>query len=425
MKVVILGSGISGITTAYYLAKAGYEVTVLERNPTSGMGCSYANGGQLSFSHAEPWNSKTSLRFMLKSIFLGEKSFISFSDLKNKEFLSWALKFIMNSRNSKSKDIAEKILKIGSYSKENLAKILREEKIDFHYKNDGILHFYRNQKNFIKAVKQAKFQEGLGCDVEILNAEECVKKEPTLIKLFDEQKLAGGIFFKDDASGDPALFIKAVEWICKNRYNVNFEYNTEIKNIFTNYKKITGINTDKGVFTGNCYISTLGSYGNSLLKGIGINLNIFPIKGYSLSIPTSELFLSPKIPLTDAENKIVYSKLGSVFRAAGTIEISNPTITENNQKINFLKNTIISTYSDFGDINNAKEWSGFRPYRPDCLPIVCKAKKYGNLYINAGHGSLGWTMSFATSRIIADLINKQETTSEFYFFEEMEKEIYL
>ena len=147
MKVVILGSGISGITTAYYLAKAGYEVTVLERNPDSGMGCSYANGGQLSFSHAEPWNSKTSLSFMLKSIFLGEKSFISFSDLKNKEFLSWALKFIMNSRNSKSKDIAEKILKIGSYSKENLAKILREEKIDFHYKNDGILHFYRNQKS--------------------------------------------------------------------------------------------------------------------------------------------------------------------------------------------------------------------------------------------------------------------------------------
>ena len=109
MKVVILGSGISGITTAYYLAKAGYEVTVLERNPDSGMGCSYANGGQLSFSHAEPWNSKTSLSFMLKSIFLGEKSFISFSDLKNKEFLSWALKFIMNSRNSKSKDIAEKM----------------------------------------------------------------------------------------------------------------------------------------------------------------------------------------------------------------------------------------------------------------------------------------------------------------------------
>ena len=423
MKVIILGSGISGITTAYYLAKAGYEVTVLEKNPDSGMACSYANGGQLSFSHAEPWNSKTSLQFMLKSI-LGGKSFISFSDLKNKEFLNWALKFIINSRSSKSKDISEKILRIGSCSKDNLAKILKEEKIDFHYKNDGILHFYRNQKSFIKAIKQAEFQESLGCDIDVLNAEECVKKEPTLIKLFDEKKLAGGIFFKDDASGDPALFIKAIEWICKNRYNVNFEYNTEIKNIFTNYKKITGINTDKGVFTGNCYVSTLGSYGNDLLKGVGIDLNILPIKGYSLSIPTNELFLSPNISLTDSENKIVYSKLGNVFRAAGTIELSEVDV-DSQKNINFLKNTVISTYSDFGDINNAKEWNGFRPYRPDCLPVVCRSRKYGNLYINAGHGSLGWTMSFATSKIISDIITKQDVASEFYFFEEMEKEIYL
>ena len=423
MKVIILGSGISGITTAYYLAKAGYEVTVLEKNSDSGMACSYANGGQLSFSHAEPWNSKTSLQFMLKSI-LGGKSFISFSDLKNKEFLNWALKFISNSRSSKSKDISEKILRIGSYSKDNLAMILKEEKIDFHYKNDGILHFYRKQKSFIKAIKQAKFQESLGCDIDVLNAEECVKKEPTLIKLFDEKKLAGGIFFKNDASGDPALFIKAIEWICKNRYNVNFEYNTEIKNIFTNYKKITGINTDKGVFTGNCYVSTLGSYGNDLLKGVGIDLNILPIKGYSLSIPTNELFLSPNISLTDSENKIVYSKLGNVFRAAGTIELSEVDI-DSQKNINFLKNTVISTYSDFGDINNAKEWHGLRPYRPDCLPVVCRSRKYGNLYINAGHGSLGWTMSFATSKIISDIITKQDVASEFYFFEEMEKEIYL
>ena len=423
MKVIILGSGISGITTAYYLAKAGYEVTVLEKNSDSGMACSYANGGQLSFSHAEPWNSKNSLQFMLKSI-LGGKSFISFSDLKNKEFLNWALKFIINSRSSKSKDISEKILRIGSYSKDNLAMILKEEKIDFHYKNDGILHFYRKQKSFIKAIKQAKFQESLGCDIDVLNAEECVKKEPTLIKLFDEKKLAGGIFFKNDASGDPALFIKAIEWICKNRYNVNFEYNTEIKNIFTNYKKITGINTDKGVFTGNCYVSTLGSYGNDLLKGVGIDLNILPIKGYSLSIPTNELFLSPNISLTDSENKIVYSKLGNVFRAAGTIELSEVDI-DSQKNINFLKNTVISTYSDFGDINNAKEWNGFRPYRPDCLPVVCRSRKYGNLYINAGHGSLGWTMSFATSKIISDIITKQDVASEFYFFEEMEKEIYL
>ena len=239
-------------------------------------------------------------------------------------------------------------------------------------------------------------------------------------------KLAGGIFFKDDASGNSLMFIRELEKICKNKLGVKFEYNTRIKNIFTNHKSITGINTNRDVFVADNYISTLGSYGQSLLQGIGLNLDIYPIKGYSLSIPTSaRKFSAPKLSITDSENKIVYSKLGDIFRAAGTLEICNLKTNNNQKNIDFLKKVIRSTYANFGNLEEATQWFGFRPYRPNCLPMVCKVKKYGNLFINSGHGSLGWTMSFATSKIISDIVTGNKTDLEFNFLEQMEKTIYI
>jgi D-amino-acid dehydrogenase len=424
MKIIILGAGITGVTSAYFLAKAGYEVVVLEKNAASGLGCSFANGGQLSFSHSEPWSSRASLISILKAAFQSD-SFFSFTNKTDPQFYRWAMEFIKNSCPKKNQDITAKLLKIGNFSRLNLEKILREEKIDFHYKDQGILHFYRSQKKFNQALKQAKLEQSLGAQLEILSANECIKKEPTLIKLFDEKRLAGGIFYKNDASGDASAFIKALEEICKTKFGVVFEYNARIKNIFTNYEKVTGIHTQKGVFTGDHYVFALGSYGMDLLNGIKIDPKIYPIKGYSLSIPSNQDFLSPNLSLTDPENKIVYSKLGNVFRAAGTLEIAGFNSEPNSKNIEFLKQTIRTTYSDFGDLSHATSWSGFRPYRPNCLPLACRVKKYPNLFINSGHGSLGWTNSFATSKLIADMIIKDSKNSEFSFFEEMEKNIYL
>ena len=424
MKIVILGSGINGVLSAYFLARAGCEVVVLEKAAESAAGCSGANGGQLSFSHCEPWAAKNSLISFLKAA-ISPNSFLSISDLTNKQFLQWALEFSKNSKPEKSQIIAQKTLKLGAFSRQVLAEILSKEKIDFCYKPDGVLHFYRDEKLFNQAITQAKTQKTLGCNLEILSAQQCVKKEPTLTKIFDEQILKGGIFFKDDASGDCLAFIKGLEWICKNKLGVKFHYKCEVKNLLTNHKKITGINTNEGVFVANAYLDCLGAFGNSLLKGIKIDPKIYPLKGYSLSIPTDELFLSPNLALTDPESKVVYSKLGSVFRAAGTVEACNFKNNFNQKNINFLKNIIRETYSDFGDLKNAKEWSGFRPYRPECLPLVCKAKKYGNLFLNIGHGSLGWTLSFATCRIISNIILQQDVGDDFAFLEEMEKEIYV
>ena len=414
MRAIVLGSGIMGLTTSYMLSKIGYKVTVLEKNSASGLGCSYANGGQLSFSHAEPWFSRSSLFSILKNA-ISPKSFVHVQNLADKEFLKWLLQFISNCSNKKVSQATINLLNLGMYSKFILENILKEEKIDFKYNKNGILHFYRSKKSFEKAKKQADFQAKLGCKFDILNSKQCLDKESTLIKLSDQDKLAGGILFKDDASGDSSLFINGLEKVCKEKYNVEFIYNCQVQNILTNRKKITGVNSSKGVFQGDIYVNTLGSYGNLLLKGVGVNNNIYPVKGYSLSIPVNKSYLAPKISITDSENKIVYSRLGSIFRAAGTIEICNLKSNNNIKNINFLKNIIKSTYSDFGNMVEAKEWFGFRPYCSNGVPIVGKVKKYGNLYNNYGHGSLGWTNSFASAKIISDKILYKSIDKRFSF----------
>ncbi|MFT6346494.1 MAG: D-amino-acid dehydrogenase, partial [Myxococcota bacterium] len=317
MKTIILGSGINGVLSAYFLAKSGVKVVVLEKENESGAGCSGANGGQLSFSHTQSWATKSSLWRMFKAFFKSN-SFLTVKEF-NKEFLKWFWCFLKSSRNAEV--IAKNNLRLGILSRQVLAEILKTEKIDFSYKADGILHFYRSEKLFNSAIIEAKKQRSVGCYLVILSAKECVGKEPTLTKMFDEDILKGGIFYPDDASGDCLAFAKGLQWICKNKLGVEFHYGCEVKNLLNNHKKITGINTNQGVFVGDSYLDCLGAFGNSLLSGIGIESKIHPIRGYSLSIPTEPLFLSPNLSLSDPENKIVYSKLGTVFRAAGTIEV--------------------------------------------------------------------------------------------------------
>ncbi|MDX2083645.1 MAG: FAD-dependent oxidoreductase [Rickettsiales bacterium] len=424
MKVIVLGAGVIGVTTAYFLARDGHDVTVLEKNFTCGLGCSYANGGQLSYSHIQPWSAKSSLVSLLKTKILSAPS-LSISDFNNRESLSWLYQFIKNSSARKSDEISQKIFKLTNYSREVMRQIMQDEaELKFDYKNDGILHFYRSEKSFARAKKELELLISLGGDAEILDKDQCVKKEPTLIKLADEKNLAGGIFYKLDASGNSAIFTSALEKICREKYRVNFKYNADIRNIFTNYQKITGINTNLGVFVADKYVYALGATASKLLKGIFIDPKIYPLKGYSLSIKADSEFIAPQIALSDLENRIVYSRLGNVFRAAGTVDFSNNKVDRATQHIDFLKSTIRSTFSDFGNFNEVSEWQGFRPFRPNSIPLICQIKKYGNFIINAGHGSLGWTMSAASAKIVSQLVIEKRN-EKFAFLNQEESSLYI
>jgi D-amino-acid dehydrogenase len=413
MKVIVLGAGVNGVVSAYFLARAGHQVRVIEKKSASALACSKANGGQLSYSHVETWAAKESFWSIIKAAF-APNSFLTISNIFSADFFKWLYEFCKNSTHAKSYENSQKLLLLSLYSKKALQEILTNEDIYFNYQNKGILHFYRNPKLLDAAISKA---QAFGCAYKVLNAEECVKKEPTLVRIFDEKKLAGGIFYEIDASGDCHLFTQSLAEICHKKYGVIFEYEAVIKNIFTNYKKITGINTNKGVFTADKYVSTLGAFGNKLLRGVGINTKIYPLRGYSLSIQADDEFIAPKIALSDIENKIVYSRIGDIFRAAGTIEIASLNAKENKKNFNFLSKIIHKSFSDFGNFNEVKKWSDFRPFRPNSLPLICETKKYRNLLINAGHGSLGWTLSAASGKILANLVDDKKDEN-FAFLED-------
>lgn len=424
MKAIILGSGITGVTSAYFLAKAGFEVEVLDRNLEAAMSCSKANGGQLSYSHVETWAESLSILNVIK-LLLKPNSFLSFRDFFNKKFYSWFWLFYLNSFAKKAQDNSEKLYKIANLSKIELEKLIKENPdLNFDYKNDGILHFYRSKKSFQKAVNLLKNHQRFGVVAKILTAQECIKREPSLIKLIDEEKLVGGIFYPQDASGNCHDFAVNLAKICREKYNVKFHYGVEIRNILTNHQKVTGINTGKRVFVGDKYVYALAAQGNSLLNGIKIDTKIYPLKGYSLSMPCDAEFIAPKLALTDPENRIVYSRLGNIFRAAGSAEICGSSNKINKRHVTFLRKIIASSFSDFGNMNRVQDWFGFRPFRPNSLPLICKARKYQNLYLNSGHGSLGWTLSCGSAKILSEII-LEKTNDNFSFLSEEEKTIYI
>ena len=370
MKVIIMGAGVVGVTTAYFLAKAGHKVTVIEKDSGPGKGCSYANAGQLSYSHIESW-ATTPLSSLVKSALLPDSYLsIQFDQVKSKIFLSWLVEFLKNSSKKRAQSNSKKLAKIANLSKLAIEEIISDEGIRFNYSKPGNLHFFKSKSSFNRAFKNADFLQSLGYNLKVLTPEECVKKEPKLVKLNDLNQLAGGIYFSDDAVGDCHKFTASLSEICQEKYGVRFEYNNEIKNILTNHKIITGINSEKGVFQADQYVYCLGVYGNGLLRGVKINPKIYPVKGHSLSLPIDVSHAAPKLSLTDVDNKIFYSRLGSTFRVAGTVELASMKAAINDRKINFLKKSVGQTFSEFGNINQVRNWSGLRPFRPNSLPII-------------------------------------------------------
>jgi D-amino-acid dehydrogenase len=401
-KVLILGSGINGIMSAYFLGKKSeFDITVIDKMAKEGMGCSFENGCQLSFSHCEPWSSWSSIISILKMIFQGNAK-ISLDALKDRYFWKWLYAILKNSFFNKFKLIKELTL-MGISSRNILHKILQDEELSFDYNGNGILHFYRKKSLFKIACKTAKIQQEIGCNIKILTISQLLKLEPSLKKLYDNGKLVGGIMHYDDASGDIKKFMSQIKGICENKFGVKFIFNNNIKNILTNKKEITGVNTDLGVYKADYYISCLGAFEAKLTRGIGLKSKCYPIKGYSLSIPINKNINVPKYILTDPENKIVYSIVGKKLRAAGTFEISPINYIVNSNNIKFLKNVIRKTFC-YGDKIcdvDLSPWQGYRPYSSDILPSCEMSKKYNNFYSNSGHGSLGWTMSFFTAKKIS------------------------
>ncbi|MBN67159.1 MAG: amino acid dehydrogenase [Rickettsiales bacterium] len=403
MKITILGAGSLGVMSAYYLSRSGHEVTVLDRQPEAARECSFANGGQLSYSHAEPWANPYVFPKVLKWMWQDDAPLVLRFSL-DPHMISWGLRFLWNCRKSAADVNSRRLLRLGLHSKAKMHEVMEDTGVPFHHQDKGILHVFSEEKEFEHACHQADYQKTLGCEEKVLSWDECLELEPALKR--STKKIYGGIHAPIDESGDIRVFTQGLAAYLAEKQNVEFRHNVHIHSLEHDGERITKVATDQGDITSDAFVMSLGAYSPLYLRPLGINVPIYPMKGYSVTFPVNDDM--PYVSVTDDALKIVFSRLGDQVRVAGTAEFAGYDSEINQKRIEpILKG--IRTLFPTAEIDNPSLWACLRPSTPDGPPIIGKTK-LKNLYLNTGHGTLGWTQAAGSANLLASVIN--DTTPE-------------
>lgn len=401
MKILILGSGVLGVTTAYELGKRGFDVTVIDRGNACASETSFANGGQLSYSHAEPWASPYLLPKLPRWLIRSDSPLV-FHPRADKEMIRWGLSFLRNCTTFRAEINTINILRLGLYSKECMATIRRDEGIDFNYSDRGILHIYSSQDEFDHSKRQLEFQAKFGGDERILSRDEVLKLEPALAH--SPRPIIGGVHAHHDESGDVHSFSIQLAARAQERFGVKFRHNISVTGLVKEGNKIVAVNTDNGEIQADVFVMALGSYSPIYLSKIGINVPIYPMKGYSITVDANEF--CPNISLTDGKYKIVYSRLGNRLRVAGTAEFAGYDTSINEKRIAPIVRAAKDLLPMAGWDHEIGKWACLRPSTPDGPPVIGRTPCY-NLFLNTGHGTLGWTQAAGSARLLADIMERK------------------
>jgi len=398
MKIIILGSGVLGVTAAYELGKRGFDVTVLDRQASSAAETSYANGGQLSYSHGEPWASPSVLPKLPKWLLRSDAPLV-FHPRADWQMIRWGVRFLRNCTPARANANCVNILRLGLYSKERFDVIRAETGLNFDYAHHGILHIYGTEHDFDQAKRQNAFQAKFGCDQRELTREECLALEPALN--YTKRPLVGGIHSIMDESGDAYLFCNALAAIAAERYGVKFLYGVTINGLRSENANIIAVDTNQGDLTADGYVMAMGSYSPVHLRPLGIDIPIYPMKGYSITIDANDA--CPSLSLTDGSHKIVYSRLGNRLRVAGTAEFAGYDTSINEKRIAPIAKAASELLPQANWQQDIRKWACLRPSTPDGPPVIGPTP-YRNLFLNTGHGTLGWTQAAGSAAILADLM---------------------
>jgi D-amino-acid dehydrogenase len=415
MRVIVLGAGVIGTTSAWFLAKAGHEVTVIERRPGAGLETSFANGGQISVSHAEPWANPAAPLKVLKWL-MKEDAPLLFRLRPDVRQWLWALQFMRECLPARTRDNILQIVNLGLYSRATLRELRRETSIEYDHREAGILHFYTDAREFDAALAPTGLMRELGCDREVKTADECVAIEPALAGV--RHTLAGGTYTPSDESGDAYLFTERLARLAAAR-GVDFRYGRTVLGIERAGEAVSGVRIADadGRISGvaaDAYVVAMGSYSPELLRPIGVRIAVYPAKGYSLTMKVADPALAHKVSLTDDEYKLVFSRLGDRLRVAGTAELNGYSTALNETRCRAILDRTQALFPGAGDPATAQYWTGLRPATPGNVPLIGRTR-YPNLYLNTGHGTLGWTHSCGSARALADIVDGREPELAFRF----------
>ena len=419
MKVVVLGAGLLGVTSAYYLQQLGHEVTVLDRQASPAAETSFANGGQISVSHAEPW-ANPSAPFKILQWLCREDAPLLFRLRADLRQWLWGLQFLRECTPARTRHNIEQIVRLGTYSREMLKALRKETGIAYDHRTQGILHFYTSQKEFDAAFKPAELMRELGCQRRVISADEAVQLEPALSHI--RSRLAGATYTAEDESGDANLFAREVVRLCHDR-GVRFLMSHTVIALRAE-SGVSGTQIEhveatdaEGRFQrvrGDVYVLALGSVSPLFAAPLGIRLPIYPAKGYSVTMPVKDESKANQVSLTDDEFKLVYSRLGNRLRIAGTAELNGYDRDLNRLRCEAIVRRVEDVLPGAGDSTQAQFWTGLRPATPSNVPMIGKTR-LANLYLNTGHGTLGWTHACGSGKSIARIISGLAPEVDFSF----------
>jgi len=405
LKVIVLGAGVVGTASAWYLRQAGHDVTVLERQSGPALETSFANGCQISVSHAEPWANPSSLVKVLRS--LGrEDAPLLFRLRADPLQWRWCLQFVRECRPARVAANLRRIVALADYSRRSLQALRAQTGIEYDSLARGILHFYTDQQEFDKACRAAAAMRELGCPRMTIDADEVVRIEPALAAA--RGRLVGGDFTATDESGDVYKFTAQLA-ARGEAAGIRFRYHTTVTRLLANAGKVDAVEVIDGegrhrVLHADAFVVALGSFSPALLAPLGLKLMIYPGKGYSATYPVTNAAAAPTVSLTDDGHKLVLSRLGSRLRVAGTCELNGYTRELNPVRCEAITRRVRALFPDACDYARVSYWAGLRPLTPSNVPYVGRTR-YANLYLNTGHGTLGWTMSCGSGRALADLVS--------------------
>ncbi|WP_170327506.1 D-amino acid dehydrogenase [Ruegeria arenilitoris] len=408
MKVIVLGAGVIGITTAYYLAKHGVDITVIDRQREAGLETSFANAGELSYGMSSPWAAPGIPKKAVKWLLMRHRP-LTIWPLLSPAMWSWGLQMLRNCNEEAYRINKSRMVRISSYSRDALAGLLKDVPIDFDQRNLGTLQLFRTEKQLDASKVDQDVLREFASPFEVLDRDACIAAEPGLANV--AEKFVGGLQLTSDRTGDCRKFTAALA-VETQKMGVKFRYNETIKGFETRNDQISSVLTENDSFEGDRFVCCLGPYSTVLLKQLGIHLPIYPVKGYSITLPVIDPAAAPQSTIMDETYKVALTRLGDRIRVAGQAEIIGFNKKLGKHATDAVRYVVNDLFPDGGDQTKIENWTGLRPMTPDGTPVLGRTN-LKNLYLNTGHGTLGWTMACGSSRAVADLVVEREPDISF------------
>jgi D-amino-acid dehydrogenase len=404
MKVLILGSGVIGVTAAYQLARAGHEVTVVDRQESAGMETSFGNAGEISPGYSAPWAGPGVPLKAIKWLLMHHRPLVIRPHF-DWHLMRWGLAMLRNCTQARYELNKSRMVRLAEYSRDCLKTLRSETQIHYDERMQGTLQLFRTQTQLDSIGADIEVLQRYGVTFEVLDVAGCVRAEPALAAV--KHKFVGGLRLPGDETGDCFKFTQNLSHLAATTLNVQFQYGTQIEDLLTKNHQIDGVLTRNGTLRADAYLVALGSYSPLLLRNVDVQVPVYPVKGYSITVPIADAAWAPESTVMDETHKVAITRLGERIRVGGTAELAGYSLQLHDARRQTLEHVVTDLFPQGGDVTQAQFWCGLRPMTPDGTPVLGRTH-WSNLYLATGHGTLGWTMAAGTAKVMADMISGRE-----------------